>query len=77
MRDKGIDGGGTQLMDMYEKKLKKDKLAMEKMRYQYDQYGKKITHVDMLFFNNFSLLELCKLRLDFLAFLTIKKDNFT
>ena len=49
---------------------------MEKKRYHYDQYGKKVSNVDMLLFNQFSLPELQKLKLDFLAFLKISKDLF-
>ena len=56
--------------------MKKDKIAMEKKRYHYDQYGKKVSHIDMLLFNQFTLPELCKLKLDFLAFLTMRKDLF-
>ena len=66
--------GAIALEEMFEKKMKKDKIAMEKKRYHYDQYGKKVSHIDILLFNQFSLPELCKLKLDFLAFLTMRKD---
>ena len=63
--------GSLALEEFFHKKLKKEKISMEKKRYHYDQYGKKVSEVDMLLFNHFSLPELQKLKLDFLAFLKI------
>ena len=46
----------------------------------YDQYGHQISYVDFYFLNNFSTVELVKLKLEFLALLSLKKefmqDNF-
>ena len=60
-------GGGMTLAQMYKKKLEKERLALEDARKTFDQYGNEISMVDKFLFNEFKLVDLIKLKLDFLA----------
>jgi hypothetical protein len=67
-------GGGLTLAQMYKKKLEKDRLAYEDARKIFDQYGNEISMVDKFLYNEFKLVDLIKLKLDFLALIYLKKD---
>lgn len=67
-------GGGMTLAQMYKKKLEKERLALEDARKTFDQYGNEISMVDKFLFNEFKLVDLIKLKLDFLAVIHQKKD---
>ena len=61
--------------EFYKNKFKKDMHKLEDERLQFDQYGNQIELVDSFLYNNFSVIELVKLKLDFLAILKFKKDQ--
>ena len=52
----------------------KKKAKLDEDRKLYDQYGHQISHVDSFLLNNFSTVELVKLKLEFLAVLSSKKE---
>ena len=55
---------------MYDKK----KAKFEDARKQHDQFGNEISVVDDFLFNEFRLVDLIKIKLDFLSILYLKKD---
>lgn len=64
--------------DEYEKinkqKLQKESVNLENLRTKFDQNKDEISIVDDLLYNQFTMLELCKLRIDFLSILYTKKS---
>jgi len=48
---------------------------MEENRNIYDQYDNIISVVDQLFYNEFDSVQLCKLQLNFLSFLSVTKKH--
>lgn len=56
------------------KQLAKDAKEKADARKLFDQNETQISVVDELLFNQFTLSELCKLKLDFLALLRLKKQ---
>lgn len=47
---------------------------MEDALKRHDQYGQLVSEVDILLLNEFTTLELCKLNIDFVAILSLKKE---
>ena len=56
--------------NIYEKK----KRNFEDLRKKYDQFGNEISVVDEFLLNEFRLVDLIKIKLDFLSILYLKKD---
>lgn len=48
---------------------------MEDARKKYDQNGHLVSVVDQVLYNEFTLLQLCKLKLDFISILCLKKEH--
>ena len=61
--------------EFYKNKFKKDMNILEDKRLQFDQYGNQIELIDCFLYNNFTVIELVKLKLDFLAILQFKKEQ--
>lgn len=70
--------GGVQsqpeLEDKMLKMVHKESAKRESLRKKCDQFGNLISEVDEILYNHFNALELCKLRLEFLALLSLKKE---
>lgn len=66
---------GATMEEFYKAKFRKDANQLEDKRLQFDQYGNQIELIDSFLYNNFTNIELVKLKLDFLAILQLKKDE--
>ena len=69
------DKKGTTMEEFYKNKFKKDMNILEDKRLQFDQYGNQIELIDCFLYNNFTVIELVKLKLDFMAILQFKKEQ--
>ena len=57
------------------KAVHKESVKREQNRKKLDQFGRLISDVDDFLFNHFTAWELCKLRLELLAILSLKKEH--
>jgi hypothetical protein len=60
---------------MREKIVRNNQKTMEDARKNYDQNGHLVSAVDQVLYNEFTLLQLCKLKLDFISILCLKKEH--
>ena len=67
--------GQEKIQDLYKSALRTEQLEMQDKRKKYDQFNTLVSVVDKFLFNEFSVSQLCKLKLDFLALLILKKDS--
>ena len=59
---------------MYKNALKTEQLEMLDKRNKYDQFNTLVSVVDKFLFNEFTISQLCKIKLDFIAILCLKKE---
>jgi hypothetical protein len=60
---------------MRDKIVRNNQKTMEDARKKYDQNGHLVSVVDQVLYNEFTLLQLCKLKLDFISILCLKKEH--
>lgn len=73
-QDEDRGGGMSKAQELNKNMYEKKKRNFEDLRKKYDQFGVEISVVDEFLLNEFRLVDLIKIKLDFLSILYLKKD---